>query len=100
MSPQSGRFSLTLNPAPRSLKDEKQISVVAKRVEKLTKTGDLDKIQTARGTVKEGTVVALSKTDVNMFYVKIEGLPVGVATVGGEAKDVKEGEVRITGPTT
>mmetsp|Transcript_9471 Transcript_9471/g.19250 ORF Transcript_9471/g.19250 Transcript_9471/m.19250 type:complete len:217 (-) Transcript_9471:37-687(-) len=92
VSPQSGRFSLTLNPTPLSLKDEKQIAIVNKRVEKLQASGDLDKIQTAKGEVKEGTVVAVSKADVRMFYVKVPGLPVGVATYEGDIHEVKEGE--------
>jgi hypothetical protein len=89
VSPQSGRFSLTLNPEPTSLRDEKQIAVINKRVEKLEKSGDLAKIQDARGSIQKGSVIALSKTDVHQFYVKIPGLPVGVATSSSDALDVK-----------
>ena len=44
-----------------------------------------------------GVVVAVSKTDKDVVYVKVEGLPVGVTKgrgEGGEGRGIKEGEVR------
>lgn len=100
VSVQSGRFSITLSSSPSSsLAEEKLESLATKRMNKLEKSGELEKISSARGSTRSGVVVAKSKSKPNVYYVKCPDFPVGVALHEG-SNDLQIGEdvqVRIDG---
>ncbi|KAL9188186.1 hypothetical protein ACHAXT_006564 [Thalassiosira profunda] len=99
VSPQSGRFMVTLDPAvkgkkPKDTKREKQAD---KRKERLEKQIGQEDIEALIGTIYDGIVKAKSKTG-NWLYVQPctegdvggeeacdAGLPVGVASFLGES---------------
>lgn len=102
VSPQSGRFMVTLDPSikdkkPKDLKREKQAS---KRKDRLSKQINQEDIRSLIRNEYEGVVKAKSKTG-NWYYVQPcmeeEGgedavtLPVGVATFSKPSKDGGEG---------
>lgn len=80
VSPQSGRFMVTLDSSikGRKLKDIKKEKEAEKRMERMK--GDLDHILSNIGVEMEGTVRAKSKTG-DWYYVQpdSDGFPVGVA---------------------
>lgn len=105
ISKQSGQFAVTTNPdvQGRKAKDLKKESDTDKKLKRLKKSlgGNLDAIYNMKGEICDGTVKATSKTG-DWVYVQpeIDGLPVGVATLGEHLDHVEAGDsvrVRING---